>query len=131
MTPRELLPNVTDIKLVNGARRSITITAVFQDGHSEDVTDKVSFKETPTGIVSVENGQVIALARGCGVIEASLLGEAGKLIAAQIPASVTDRDPFQRNEFEDFNEANGLRIEDSVESGKNVLRCAKRRMGAI
>lgn len=58
-----------DMDLTVGESRSFTVTALYDDNTSEDITSDCSFSLENQDIFKVENGSVIGLAEGTGVLK--------------------------------------------------------------
>ncbi len=89
LTVARLYADTSDIELLKGSSVSIKISAEFEDGHVEDVSDKATYINPNPEIVTISNGVFNALSEGEVVIKASYQGERGeeKSISIQIAVS--------------------------------------------
>jgi len=77
LTLTELKTEKTELSLLTGSTKSFTVTAVFQDGHTEDVTLSASYAISNANVVAVKNGQLIAKANGDASVTVSYQGGMG------------------------------------------------------
>ncbi len=75
---KELKTEKTNISLLTGSSRSLIITAVYNDGHTEDVTLSATYENTNPDVVTVKNGQMLAKANGTSTITVTYQGGMGE-----------------------------------------------------
>jgi beta-xylosidase len=83
LTLSELKADKTDITLLTGSNKSFTITALYKDGHSEDVTLCSSYANTNPNMLTIKNGLLIAKSNGDATVTVTFqggMGEAKSLI---------------------------------------------------
>lgn len=75
---KELKTEKTNISLLTGSTKSLIITAVYKDGHTEDVTLSSIYENTNPDVVTVKNGQMLAKANGTSTITVTYQGGMGE-----------------------------------------------------
>jgi len=118
--PRNLIVSIPEAKIIAGKTQAFTLRAEFLDGHIEDVTNRAIYAVENPVIANVKDGVITALKLGATTVRAEFKGERGGPITASIGVVVSLRDPFVQNEAEDFNEKQGIVIENSTETAKNI-----------
>lgn len=86
------------IQLLVGTSKTLKITAVFKDGHTEDVTTRSQIVNSNPEVVKVVNGQILALKNGMSTITASFQGSLGDPKTIQFHAS-SEMFPLVRDLF--------------------------------
>lgn len=122
ITPKSLNINKDTIYLLSGDTASITATVEYFDGHTEIITKKVSFTNPNSSNVSYSSGLITAKLKGIAVITLSYKGAIGDAVTAKLVINISNRNPFVRNEAEEFSSQNGIQTENcsDTNSGKNV-----------
>lgn len=77
LTLTELKTDKTDLNLLTGSTKSFAITAVFKDGHTEDVTLSATYTNSNPDVLSIKNGQMIAKANGEATVTVTYQGGMG------------------------------------------------------
>lgn len=77
LTLNELKSDKTAISLITGSSKSFAITAVFKDGHTEDVTLSATYTNSNPAALTIKNGQLIAKANGEATVTVSYQGGVG------------------------------------------------------
>lgn len=75
------------LTLLTGSSRSITVSAVFMDGHVEDVTMAAAYKSSDESIVKPVNGRLTALRDGYAQITVSYQGGLGEPCSLSVGVS--------------------------------------------
>lgn len=119
-TARKMTLSVADVTLIKERRQPFTVMVEFDDGHTEELTHVASFSSANGQVATVENGVIEAVGKGETIIRAEFKGDLWEAVSAQANVTVTYRDAFARNEFEDFTGQTGLIVEDSTEAGRNL-----------
>jgi len=73
--------------LLTGSSKKVPLTAVFADGHTQDISYKATYEISNRQVVDIENGTMKMLADGDATITASFKGALGQ--AQQVVFSVT------------------------------------------
>jgi len=81
--------DASDIELFTGSSTTITITAEFNDGHLENVTEEATYENPSPDIVSVANGVIEALSVGEADITVSYQGQLGEAKSTTIHVTVS------------------------------------------
>ena len=105
----ELLAEPGSVRLYAGGSASVALTAVFADGHTEDVSAAAAYSVSDPAVASAAAGTVTGKAVGACTVTAKYTDRLGGEKSAEIPVRVRVRDPFSRLEAEDCD----LRIERS------------------
>jgi Beta-xylosidase len=89
LTLKELTTDKTSINLLTGSSKSFAITAVYLDGHTEDITLGADFTNSNPDVVTIKNGQLIAKSNGTSTITVSYQGGMGdpKTLTLQVSSS--------------------------------------------
>lgn len=77
LTLADLQLTKTDVELLTGSAMSFSVTAVYQNGRTADVTLSATYNNPSPDIVQVINGNLVALTDGETEIEVSYQGELG------------------------------------------------------
>lgn len=85
----ELDTDEDPITLLTGDSRSLTVYAVYMDGHSEDVTMGASYESSDASIVSPASGRLTALRDGNAVITISYRGGLGEAQSLSVTVSAS------------------------------------------
>ncbi|HEY4788263.1 MAG TPA: family 43 glycosylhydrolase [Bacteroidales bacterium] len=72
-----LTTDKTDINLLTGSSKSFTITAIYQDGHTEDITSSAVYNNSNPDVLIIKNGQLIAKANGQATVTVTYQGGMG------------------------------------------------------
>lgn len=78
LTLNKLTTDNTTINLLTGSSQSFTITAVYEDGHTGDVTLSATYTNSNPAVLSIKNGLLIAKANGDATITVSYQGGMGE-----------------------------------------------------
>lgn len=118
------------VKLVyGGTPADITVTAVYEDGHTEDVTLKADYAAADTSVVSAGNGMIAPLKVGSTNVTVRFAGRLGEAKQAVIPVTVTSNmilnGDFETDSTEPWvNYYSTLSVED--EGGNKILKVSDR-----
>ncbi|HEY6914786.1 MAG TPA: glycoside hydrolase 43 family protein, partial [Paludibacter sp.] len=77
LTLSELKTENTNINLLTGSSKSFLITALYNDGHTEDVTLSATYTNSNPDVLTVKNGQLITKATGSATLTVSYQGGMG------------------------------------------------------
>jgi len=77
LTLSELKTDTTNITLLTGSNKSFTITAVYEDGHTEDVTLSATYTNSNPNVLTIKNGLLIANANGDATVTVTYHGGMG------------------------------------------------------
>lgn len=100
-----LQKNVIEVKA--GTSEDITVTAVFADGHTEDVTAKATYTVADTGIAEVAGGKVTAKKIGETDVVIKYRHKLGEEKTVTLKVVVPPVNPFERVEAESYNDSQG------------------------
>ncbi|MDD4992895.1 MAG: family 43 glycosylhydrolase [Paludibacter sp.] len=89
LTLSEIKTESTSLSLLTGSSKTFTITAVYKDGHTEDITSAAIYTNSNPDIVSVKNGQFTTKASGSSTITVSYQGAMGEAKSIQIALNST------------------------------------------
>ena len=117
MTARTLTLDQDTFDLLSGSTAQVTVTVEYQDGHKEDVTNEASYENPDNSIATISAGTIIAKSSGTTIITVSFEDLLGNTVTAQLTVNVSNRDPYQRNEAEEYNAQNGIQTEDCSDAG--------------
>jgi len=78
LTISKLTTENTTVNLLTGSTQSITINAVYEDGHTGDVTLSATYTNSNPAVLSIKNGLLIAKANGDATITVSYQGGMGE-----------------------------------------------------
>lgn len=120
LTVKELFLNENDFAMYVGTSSSVSVIAEYLDGHTVDVTDVAIYKNARPEVAAVYNGNIIAKEAGTTDVTLSFKGELGEAAAAQISITVSNRNPYVRNEAELMSRQQGVDTENCSEGGQNV-----------
>ncbi len=87
LTLTDLLIDDEDIELLTGSVSAMTVTAVYADGHSKDVTLGATYDNSNAEVIRVANGNIVALADGEATITITYKGEIGEAISKVLNVS--------------------------------------------
>lgn len=79
-----LEPNDDTVELLTGDTRSITVMAVYTDGHEDDVTVLASYRSSDPATVMPRNGRLTALRNGTARIDITFTSRHGETCEASI-----------------------------------------------
>lgn len=77
LTLTELKMDTKNITLLTGSNKNFTITAVYKDVHTEDVTLSASYANTNPDMLTIKNGLLIAKANGDATVIVTYQGGMG------------------------------------------------------
>jgi hypothetical protein len=119
---RQLLTDVDSVELLTGGSSTVELSAEFNDGHIEIVTDKATYDNPNPDVATIANGVIQAINEGEVTITASYKGELGETRSVSIYINVSNRSPYAKNEAEDFYEQSGIDTEScsDTDGGLNV-----------
>jgi len=122
MTARTLSLDKDTLNLLSGSTANIVVTVEYDDGHTEDVTTKASYINSNSSVASISAGRITAKSKGTTIITVSFNDTLGNTVTAQLIINVLNRDPYNRNEAEEYNAQNGIQTEDcsDTDGGINV-----------
>jgi Beta-xylosidase len=78
LTLAELKTDKTDLNLLTGSSKSFVITAVYKDGHTEDVTLSATYTNSNPDALTIKNGQMVAKANGEATVTGTYQGGMGE-----------------------------------------------------
>ncbi len=78
LTLTDLRTDKTDLNLLTGSTKSFAITAVYKDGHTEDVTYSATYNNSNPDALAIKNGQMIAKANGDATVTVTYQGGMGE-----------------------------------------------------
>jgi lysophospholipase L1-like esterase len=81
------LQNVGDLVMRKGSSRSVSITATFEDGHQEDVSNEITY--SVPDFVTEEGGRFTAIEEGTGTITATYTDFTGKSLSVTFQVEST------------------------------------------
>ncbi len=68
-----------EVQLLTGTSQSLRINALFQDGHSENVSTEISYSNSNPEVVNIVNGQIIARGNGEALVTGTYQDRVGNL----------------------------------------------------
>ena len=104
LTVKQLNVDIDSVELYTGSSVLVEISAEFYDGHIEIITNNA--------IIDNPNPDVATLTEG--LVEAIGAGEVNFTV---INVRVNNRDPYARNEAEDFDQESGTQTESTTDTG--------------
>ena len=96
--------DASSVDLYVSGSKGITVTAVYGDGHTEDVTAKATYTSSNAAVATCEAGKITAKAEGTATVTAAFKGQLGNEQKATVTVKVGYRDPFKRVEAETYDE---------------------------
>ena len=105
------------LDLISGSTANIIVTAEYYDGHTEDVTSKASYLNPNSSVASISAGKITAKSKGTTIITISFHDLLGDTVSAQLTINVSNRDPYSKNEAEEYNTQNGIQTENCSDTG--------------
>ena len=105
------------LDLISGSTANIIVTAEYYDGHTEDVTSKASYLNPNSTVASISAGKITAKSKGTTIITISFHDLLGDTVSAQLTINVSNRDPYSKNEAEEYNTQNGIQTENCSDTG--------------
>jgi arabinoxylan arabinofuranohydrolase len=120
MTARTLSLDKDTIKLLPGGTANIIVTVEYVDGHTEDVTSKASYINSNSSVASVSAGKITAKSNGTTIVTVNFEDALGNTLTTQLTISVSNRDPYNRNEAEEYNEQSGIQTEDCSDTDGGI-----------
>ncbi len=87
LTLKELKTDKTSISLLTGSSQSLTVTAVYEDGHTQDVTMNANYVISNPDVVSIKNGQLVGKTNGESTITVTFQGGLGEPMSLPIQVS--------------------------------------------
>lgn len=89
LTLTELKTESTNLNLLTGSARSFSLTAVYKDGHTEDVTSSATIINSNPNAITVKNGQLLAKENGSATLTVRYQGAMGEPLTLQINVNST------------------------------------------
>jgi arabinoxylan arabinofuranohydrolase len=120
MTARTLSLDKDTINLLPGGTANIIVTVEYVDGHTEDVTSKASYINSNSSVASVSAGKITAKSNGTTIVTVNFEDALGNTLTTQLTISVSNRDPYNRNEAEEYNEQSGIQTEDCSDTDGGI-----------
>jgi arabinoxylan arabinofuranohydrolase len=120
VTAKALSLDKYTMDLLSGSTANIIVTVEYYDGHTEDVTTKASYINPNSSVASISAGRVTAKSKGTTVITVGFKGLLGDAVTAQLTINVSNRDPYNRNEAEEYNAQNGIQTENCSDTGGGI-----------
>ncbi len=77
LTLTDLVVDKTDITLLTGGTASLSVKALYADGHTEDVSIGATYTNPSPDIVQIINGQIVAKVDGTATVTVSYKGALG------------------------------------------------------
>jgi len=77
LTLTDLIVDKTDLTLLTGGTASLSVKALYADGHTEDVSIGATYTNPNPDIVQIVNGQIVAKADGIATVTVSYKGALG------------------------------------------------------
>lgn len=119
-----------EVKLVyGGTPAEITVTAVYEDGHTEDVTLKAEYSVEDPAVAEAENGVITPKQVGSTTVTASFAGRLGDEKTVSVPVTVTSN-MIINGDFESGSTDPWVNyfsnIEVVNEDGNNILKVTDR-----
>jgi hypothetical protein len=111
LTLRKITSSISSISLFSGSEQPYTITAEYNDGHTEDITKVATYTNTDSTIAVMSNGILKAKSIGATTITFSFKGELGNAMTVKVNITVVKRGPYVRFEAEDWSEQSGVGTE--------------------
>jgi len=119
-TVKKLTTDSSNVTLINGATFSFTLLATYVDGHTQDVTQIAGYTNTHPEIALVTKGLITSIKTGSTDLTVSFKGEKGVAVTTLINIDVINRNPYIRNEAENYSDQQGSATENCSEGGSNV-----------
>jgi hypothetical protein len=120
VTAKTLSFDKDTINLLSGSTANIIVTMEYYDGHTEDVTAKATYTNPNSAVASVSSGKITANSKGKTIVTVSCKGSLGAEVTALLTINVFNRDPYIRNEAEEYNAQNGIQTEDCSDTDKGM-----------
>jgi hypothetical protein len=122
VTAKTLSLDKDTVDLMSGSTAIIIVTVEYYDGHTENVTTKARYQNSNSPVASISAGKITAKSKGTTTVTVSFKGSLGDTVKARLTINVTNRDPYNRNEAEDYNAQNGIQTENcsDTDGGINV-----------
>jgi arabinoxylan arabinofuranohydrolase len=120
VTARTLSLDKYTMDLLSGSTANIIVTVEYYDGHTEDVTTKASYINPNGSVASISAGKITAKSKGTTIITVSFKGLLGDTVTAQLTINVSNRDPYNRNEAEEYSAQNGIQTENCSDTGGGI-----------
>ncbi len=98
LTVTDLVLESTNMVLLTGSTTSLNITAVYEDGHTEDVSIGASYSNPNPYLVEINNGRIISKRDGEVTITVSYKGKLGEPITKQFTV-VSSKFPLTNKHF--------------------------------
>ncbi|HEY6915252.1 MAG TPA: family 43 glycosylhydrolase, partial [Paludibacter sp.] len=89
LTLTDLKIDKTNIDILTGGSKSFTLTAVYKDGHTEDVTMSANYTISNPAVVNIKNGQLLGKGNGTATITATYQGGLGNPITITLNINST------------------------------------------
>jgi hypothetical protein len=107
----KLIANPENVELLSGSTKSLVVNAIFPDGHQEDVTNLTTISNPNSNIATISNGIITAKNKGEVSISVTYKGKMGESKSTSIVVKVVNRNPYIRNEAENFSQQSGIQTE--------------------
>ena len=122
LTVKSLKTPASSLQMCNKSAINIIISAEYADGHTETVTDAALYTSSNPRIATVTEGTITAASVGKTIVKVRFKDGLGNVSSLSIPLEVMNRNPYIRNEAEDFNEQSGVLAEPCYDKdeGKNI-----------
>lgn len=111
-------PSSLDLQI--GKNSSFTCTAIYKDGHQQDISSIGAFKVDNASVIKLLGDSVISVGKGTANITVSYKGALGSLVTGTLPVTVTYLNPFVKNEAENYTSQSGVQCETLTATDKNV-----------
>jgi len=115
LTLKKITSSIGSISLFTGNELSYTLTAEYNDGHTENITNVASYNNSDSTIAIMSNGILKAKSIGTTTITFSFKGELGIALTTKVNIVVAKRGPYVRFEAEDWSEQSGVGTESTTD----------------
>lgn len=89
LTASSLASDKNEYALITGSSKSFSLTAIFSDGHSQDVTTDATYEVSNAGVVSIKSGRLVPGADGTSTVTATYLDPLGNVKTTTFTVSVS------------------------------------------
>jgi len=110
----------SSLNLQIGENSSFTCTAIYKDGHREDISSIGVFKVDNASVIKVIGDSVISVGKGTANITVSYKGALGSTVTGTLPVTVKYHNPYEKNEAENYTSQSGVQCETLTSTDKNV-----------
>ncbi|NLY44118.1 MAG: carbohydrate-binding protein, partial [Clostridiaceae bacterium] len=90
LTVKKITVDKNKVEMDPGGTASFKVTAEYYDGHTEDVTNKVTYYNLRPNVAEVSNGTITAKASGATTVVMSFKGELGDAVTTSMYITVSN-----------------------------------------